>query len=377
MTRSRQNLLSRQISRHNNPISRRSFLKLAALSLGGLGLSPWRKLFELPEFPQAEKMGRVCVGKTNVKARPDYESETVSVLYEDAVLPWLKEVVGFWPWRNNQRWVETPEGYIWSPELQPVKYNPQQPVESLPQMGDQQGLWVEVSVPYVDAVIVNGPPRSAWWRFRQENGQLLRFYYSQILWVDQMKTDADGQVWYRINERYGNPGDIFWCPAEAFRPITAEEVAPISPDATEKRIEVDVNWKVQTLSCFERDTEVYFCRISSGREEGATPLSYLSPGFQIWRKLFSLHMGGNTASGSWDVPAVGWTSLFHGDGVSIHSTYWHNNYGEPMSHGCVNVAPDDAKWIFRWTQPAVPFETGDLDVTINGESSTRVIVDQY
>jgi hypothetical protein len=45
-----------------------------------------------------------------------------------------------------------------------------------------------------------------------------------------------------------------------------------------------------------------------------------------------------------------------------------------MSHGCVNAAPDDAKWIFRWVNPAVSFEKGDI--TIMGEGSTRIIVNQ-
>ncbi len=357
-------------------LSRRAFLKIAAMSLGSLGLRPWRGLLELPEFPSAERLGRVCIGRAEIKARPDYDSPTVGGLYEDTVVPWLREVVGRWPWRNNQRWVEIPEGYVWSPYLQPVKNEPAAPVEALQPMGDTQGLWVEVSVPYVDALLDNAPPRSAWWRYRKENGQPYRFYYSQILWVDQMKTGADGQVWYRINERYGNPGDIFWCPAEAFRPITPEEVAPINPEVEDKRVVIDVNWNVQTLSCFEGNSEVFFCRISSGKSEGATPLSpYPSPGFMIWRKLFSLHMGGNTAAGSWDVPAVGWTSLFQGDGVAIHSTYWHNNFGEPMSHGCVNAKPEDAKWVFRWTQPVAPFESGD--VTIIGKGGTRVIVNEW
>jgi len=356
-------------------ITRRSFLKLAALGLGGLGLNPWRKVFALPDFPQADRLGRVCQGKIDVKAAPDYDSPTVSILYEDAVVPWIKEVVGRWPWRNNQRWVETPEGYIWSPYLQPVAMNLAKPVSTLSQMGDTTGMWVETCIPYVEGLIENGPPRSAWWRFRVENGLPFRFYYSQILWVDQVKTDDDGSVWYRINERYGNPGDIFWARAEAFQPITAEDVSPIRPDVDNKRVVVDSRWGVQTLSCFEGDSEVYFCRVSTGMAEGATPASpSYSPGFMIWRKLFSLHMGGNTAAGSWDVPAVGWTALFHGEGVAIHSTYWHNNYGEPMSHGCVNVAPDDAKWIFRWANPAVSFEQGDL--TIVGEGGTRVIVNQ-
>ncbi len=360
----------------NANVNRRTFLKLAALSLGSLGFKPWRRLFSLPDFPQANRLGRVCDGKAEVKAQPDYDSPTVKTLYEDAVVPWNREVLGRWPWRNNQRWVETPEGYIWSPYLQPVAVNPALPVEDLPVMGDERGMWVEVSIPFVDAFLQNGPPRSAWWQFRLENGLPYRFYYSQILWVDDLKVDDEGLTWYRVNERYGSSGDILWARAEAFRPLQPEETAPISPEVNDKRVVVDVNWKVQTLSCFEGNSEVYFCRISSGKSEGATPLSpFYTPGYMIWRKLFSLHMGGNTAAGSWDVPAVGWTSLFHGEGVAIHSTYWHNNFGEPMSHGCVNVTPDDAKWIFRWVNPVVPFETGDL--TISGEGGTRVIVNQY
>ena len=356
----------------SRPINRRDFLKLTAASLGALALRPWGRLFTLGDFPQADHLGRVCVGSAELKARPDQNAQTLSMVYEATVFPWLREVAGLRPWRNNQRWVETPDGYIWSAFLQPVRNHPQTPVEALPQMGEETGMWVEVSVPYVDAVIDNPPVRSAWWRYRESNGLPFRFYYSQILWIDRLKTE-NGAVWYRVNERYGNPGDAFWCPAEAFRVITREEVAPITPEVTDKHIEVNVGWGVQTLSCYEGNTEVYFCRVSSGQDDGSTPLTpYPSPGFQIWRKLFSIHMGGNTASGSWDVPAVGWTSLFVGDGVSIHSTYWHNNFGEPMSHGCVNVSPDDAKWIFRWTHPEVPFESGDL--TIVGEGGTRVIV---
>jgi lipoprotein-anchoring transpeptidase ErfK/SrfK len=85
-------------------------------------------------------------------------------------------------------------------------------------------------------------------------------------------------------------------------------------------------------------------------------------------------MAGGTNESGWDLPGIGWTSLFVGDGVAIHSTFWHNNFGEPMSHGCVNVRPDDAKWIFRWTHPAVSFETGDFTVT--GKGSTRVFVNE-
>jgi lipoprotein-anchoring transpeptidase ErfK/SrfK len=83
-------------------------------------------------------------------------------------------------------------------------------------------------------------------------------------------------------------------------------------------------------------------------------------------------MAGGTNEAGWDLIGIGWTALFVGEGVALHSTFWHNNFGEPMSHGCVNLSPEDAKWIFRWTLPVVPYDTGDI--TIVGEGSTKVVV---
>jgi len=194
----------------------------------------------------------------------------------------------------------------------------------------------------------------------------LRFYYGQILWVDQINTDATGTVFYRINERYSY-GDIFWADARAFRPLTAKDFEPISPDVEKKLIHVNLTY--QYLSCFENNREVYFCRVSSGAkfnslgetvEKWATPVG----AHLIYRKLASMHMtGGADGASGWDTPGIGWTSLFAEDGVAIHSTFWHNNFGVPVSHGCVNVTPEDAHWIFRWTNPRVPYDPGDIDVT--------------
>ena len=80
--------------------------------------------------------------------------------------------------------------------------------------------------------------------------------------MDQIKTDTQGQIWYRVNERYGTYGDILWGDAEAFRPLTADEMAPISPEVEEKRVVVNIAY--QTLSCFEGKTRCTLPRISSG-----------------------------------------------------------------------------------------------------------------
>ena len=361
-------------------INRREFIKLSSLFIAGFSFLPLeRKLsvlgsaFSLPDFPESGRLGRVSVGMVDIKVRPDLNSEAVGVLYEDAVVPWLRETVGSWPGRNNQRFVETPDGYIWSPYLQPVQNQPNQVVASLPSYDQEPGMWVEVSVPWTDMILINPPARSHWLRARLEHDLPPRAYYNQILWVDQLKTDENGQVWYRINERYGNPGDIFWAPGKAFRMLTPEETSPIHPEVEDKRVVVDASWRGQYLSCYEGNEEVYFCRISSGVSTGSTPVTPAgSDGFPIWRKLHSVHMAGGTNVEGWDLHGIGWTSLFVGEGVAIHSTFWHNNFGEPMSHGCVNARPEDAKWVFRWTKPVVPFASGDI--TISGAGSTKVIV---
>jgi hypothetical protein len=356
-------------------LSRRNFLKLAALGLGSLSLRPFRRSFRMPDFPQAERLGRVNVGRIDLKARPDNDSETVAILYEDAVVPWLREVVGRNINRTNQRWVETPDGYLWAPYLQPVQVLPNESVTSLPPAGDESGMWVEVTVPYVDMALDNPPARSPWLQDRLEAGLTPRLYYNQIMWVDQIDTDSEGQVWYRINEKYGSYGDIFWAEAEAFRPLTAEDISPVNPDAVDKRIRVDVTY--QTLTCFEGNNEVYFARVSTGAKYDAlgnpvdvwaTPLGE----HPIWRKLISLHMSGGTTGGGWDLPGVGWTTLFIGSGIAIHSTFWHNNYGEPMSRGCVNASPQDAKWVFRWSQPPVRYFPGDVSIPWPGGTIVEV-----
>jgi lipoprotein-anchoring transpeptidase ErfK/SrfK len=235
-------------------------------------------------------------------------------------------------------------------------------------------MWAEVTVPYVE-IIMRQPISSTIYKEKIAQGLPPRIYYSMILWVDKMETGEDGKVLYRVNERYGTYGDIFWAAAEAFRPLSAEDTHRINPEIEDKRVEVNVTY--QTLACYEGNEEVYFARVSTGAkfdaqgnavDEWSTPVGP----HNIWRKLVSVHMSGGSTGGGYDLPGIGWTSLFSGNGVAIHSTFWHNNFGVPMSHGCVNARPQDAQWVFRWTSPPVDEATGD--VTISGTGSTKVVV---
>lgn len=352
-------------------MSRRDFLKLLGLTAGGLSIPGRGVVARLADFPSSERLGRVAVGKVDLKSLPDVNSQTVGVLYEDAVVPWIREMVGAHPLRITQRWVETPDGYIWAPYLQPVENRENKLVESLPETSLGRGMWAEVTVPWVDIFLENPPARSPWLKENERP----RLYYSQILWVDQIEKNAEGATFYRVNERYGY-GDIFWAAGEAFRPITSDEMEPVSSEVNDKRVIVSVT--DQTLSCFEGGREVYFCTVSTGAQfnavgervdEWATPIG----AHPVWRKLVSLHMSGGTTGGGYDLPGIGWTTLFVGNGVAIHSTFWHNNFGVPMSHGCVNARPADAKWVFRWVHPTVSYDPGDITVPMPGGTIVEVV----
>jgi lipoprotein-anchoring transpeptidase ErfK/SrfK len=315
----------------------------------------------------------------NTKAQPYEDSQTVGVLYEDAVVPWLREIAAKEPNYNyfSQKWVEIPEGYIYAANLQPVRNYPNQAVDQLLPTSTGQGMWAEVTVPYADITLVNNPSSNSWVRSRIDQGLPLRVYFGQVYFIDQIKSDKEGNIYYRANPNYYGGVDLFWVPAEAMHPITPEEIDPIRPEIENKKIIIDVN--KQTLSCYEGDIEVFYCRVSTGAkydmygnavEKWATPLG----SFVVSRKFLSLQMSGGTTGAPYDLPGIGWVSMFATGGVAIHATVWHNDFGTPKSHGCVNTLPEDAKWIFRWGLPAVPYDPGMVDISISGDKSTQVQV---
>lgn len=356
------------------PISRRDFLKISLMSASLLPF--WKRdsrSTQLTDWPQNTALGRNCTaGTINIRSRPSADSLIINTVYEDTVFLWEKEVVGQAPpGLFSRKWIQTPEGYIYAPSLQPCKYLPNVPVSSLQNTSFGPGMWVEVTVPFVDIYLANPPARAPW----LSAVQYPRLYFGQIIWIDELSQDASGKIMYRIKERTSYE-DIFWAEATAFKPLTDGDFAPINPEVNDKQIVVNATY--QYLSCLEEGREVYFCRVSTGSKinaEGQSVDTWATPlgEFPINRKLASLHMSGGSSGNGYDTPGIGWTSLFAPGGVAIHSTFWHNDFGVARSHGCVNVLPEDAKWIFRWTQPLVPYDPGDVTVQMPGGTKVKVI----
>jgi lipoprotein-anchoring transpeptidase ErfK/SrfK len=72
------------------------------------------------------------------------------------------------------------------------------------------------------------------------------------------------------------------------------------------------------------------------------------------------------------LPDVPYTMYFHGS-YALHGTYWHNSFGQPMSHGCVNLPTDDAEKLFQWADPVIPPGQNQVVATA-GNSGTLVVV---
>ncbi len=344
--------------------SRRDFLKLAGASLGTMAFRRFEGIFPSGRFlyAEGEQLGRVSVFPnyfaTSIKTEPFPNAPSVRDVSEDELVVWLSEVVGGAK-SISKRWVETPEGYVYAPDLQPVRNFPNIPLASIPD--GKLGFWAEVTVPYVDLYIANAPARSGWYKDAVSNGFVPRLYYGQVVWIDQITTDESGRVLYRFNERYGY-GDLFWADATGFYPLTPKDIAPISPDVDPVQKKIVVNTTYQTLSAYEGEQEVYFCRVSTGYDSE----SYRTPagGYNPHRKLLSIPMGASSTDGrsGYDTPAVGWPFFMNGDGIAIHATFWHNDFGTRRSHGCVNVTAPDAKWIWCWTTPYVSLDESEASL---------------
>lgn len=126
----------------------------------------------------------------------------------------------------------------------------------------------------------------------------------------------------------------------------------LGSESDQKHIEVDLT--NQRLYAFEGTRKVYDFLISSGKWY-PTPTGT----FRIWGKFrYTKMSGGNPALNTYYyLPNVPYVMFFANDqvaasrGFSLHGTYWHNNFGHPMSHGCVNMRTEDAAVLYRWTSP--------------------------
>lgn len=113
---------------------------------------------------------------------------------------------------------------------------------------------------------------------------------------------------------------------------------------------IEVKLSRQRLIAWEGNTPVYAVIISTGKADTPTPRGV----FEIQSRLRTARMQGN----DYDIADVPYT-LYYSGSYAIHGAYWHNRFGTPVSHGCINVAVDHARWIYNWASVGTPVVVRD------------------
>lgn len=124
-------------------------------------------------------------------------------------------------------------------------------------------------------------------------------------------------------------------------PNYQDAVRPFGVGANERW--VDVNLSTQTMRAYEGDTVVYTTLISSGTWDHPT----VTGQFRVWLTYESQTMDGRLLGYDYYLEDVPYVMYFYQD-YALHGTFWHSNFGTPMSHGCVNLATSDAAWLYNF-----------------------------
>ncbi len=317
-------------------LSRRDFLKLGGLSISA-ALLPWAGSIRQTDPGQ---QGRVLDRTISVYDVPSKHGKELKMYWMDQVLPISGVTIDEDSTNYNRVWYRIgDEGYAYSGTIQPVFTRLNQPNPSIP----PGGCLAEVTVPFTDAH----------WDPGKNTEVAYRYYFGTTYWVVSLILDEAGLPWYEVLEDKWE--FVYFVPATHLRLIPADELSPISAELPPGAKRIEVRTEQQLLIAYEWERPVFMARAATGAKFIDGP-HYTPPGRHMtFHKRPSRHMAaGNLAENGYDLPGVPWVSYFTEEGVSFHGTFWHNDFGKPRSHGCVNLSPQAAKWIYRWTLPTVP-----------------------
>jgi hypothetical protein len=275
---------------------------------------------------------------------PAFKARRLYLFGKDEALTIDREVEGEEGNPFNNAWYEVNgRGYTYSGWIQPVDTRYQRPRFDVPAAG-QLG---EITVPFSDTRL---DPT-----LYSRRGY--RVYYGSTHWVRRViVVRAEKSIWYEIYDNHLRTS--YFVPHYEMRLVPADELTLLSPHLPEAEKSIHIDLTTQLVAAFEGEALVFSARCSSGTRGTRTPEGE----FRTYHKGPSIHMTneGDAEANIYDLPGVPWCTFFTGVGNALHGTYWHNDYGRPRSHGCVNLRPEDAKFIYRWTRPVVPADTDYL-----------------
>ena len=317
-------------------LTRRNFLKLCSVGVLSAAIPSFSFSKALANESKI-KFGRVAQEGWPVFAEPNQNARRCYSLKFDQIIPILEIIKQTEEANRGETWYRLADGeYVRSAFIQVVENRRNVSQEPIP----ANGSLGEITVPAIDVYL---QPRVQKTR--------RRYYYGSTFWVKTRVMDEFGVPWYELPDEIN--GIPYFVRAYAVHLMNPEEIAPLSAEVPPEQKRILVDLRVQRAIALEANREVFSTLISSGLPATFTPTGT----FMTNRKRPSRRMylvSGNPKM-DYDFPGVPWVSYLTLKGIAFHGSYWHANWGKPMSHGCIEMTPEDAKWIYRWTTPVVPF----------------------
>lgn len=204
-------------------------------------------------------------------------------------------------------------------------------------LGDDSPMRAPVAV-----VWPRGGGLTAWTRTTAKTGTKRQLPRRTIVALLETFSDPAGKpLAYRIGE-----GE--WIDAFSLRLFTP---APPPADLQPNERWIDIDLESQLLVAYEGELAVYASLVSSGTKQTPTETGV----YRIWKKMAENDMNGLSGEDPYSVATVPWTQFFSPEkGLALHTAYWHDGFGTTKSHGCVNLSPTDARWLYFWSEPFVP-----------------------
>ena len=327
-------------------LSRREFLKLSTLTAGGFAFLPLKFRTAPGDDPgNVRGLVRVTASRLNIRDTPSLNAEKIGWYPKNQLVKTWDEIESPDGPAHNPRWYRVAEGFIHSGYTQPVAFRYQPALTSV----RSTGQLMEITVPLTQS-----------WRRNNDDSwrKLYLLYFSSLHWVTDVIEGPDAQPWYEITDDLLNIR--YAVPASHMRAIPDEDLTPISAHIPEEAKRLEVSLSEQKVTAFEYDQPVFRAKVSTGLPQTGVSEGEISTETPTGNHLLDhkrplRHMGDGEITSdpnAYELPGVPWVSYFYSHtGVAFHGTYWHDNFGKPMSHGCVNMRNEDAKWLFRWAMP--------------------------
>ena len=338
----------------NPQISRREFLKLATTGSLAFALSDLK--LDRALASSSVSQGLMTFSGTPLYDAPTFRANQVHLFRKDEVVQ-VTSVDENGEQGNpfNNVWYQVNnEGYSYSGWVLPVETRYQKPLFDVPTAG-RVG---EITIPFIDT-------KKAPFVYAERG---YRVYYGSAHWVKRLVVTRDEKsIWYEIYD--SELKKYLYVASHAMRLVPYEELTLLSPQVPDEEKLIVVDRETQMVTAFEGQKLVFSQRCSSGAGGTETP----SGEFRTYHKGPAVHMTnqGDALENIYNLPGVPWCSFFTGAGHAFHGTYWHNDYGRPRSHGCVNLPSESAKFLYRWSMPNVPADAEYIHMPGQG---TRVQV---